>query len=381
MIFPHGTMQATDHETASEVVYDAVIVGSGISGAIIANELSRAGMRVLILEAGPDDDRDLRDYEHYLNRFYETPFKDNKSPYPVNPEAPMPRSTDARTAPAGPAGRLRLPRAERARSPLDSTYTRVLGGTTMHWEAKTLRMLPEDFETADAATARASTGRSATTSSSRTTRQAEREIGVSADVDDQEYARDQLRAGLRVPDARAAAVVSRPDGGQRTSTAPRSSSTASTYTLQGARRSRRRATASRNPAYDGGKGYTPVGAVSTHAGRARAGAARATPTACRSARCRPSTTRGKTLAKALAAPAAWTCSAQTVASRGCTRSRHTAASRTSSTRPTTDPARPARDRHASSGRLFVLAANAIENAAADAGLRAAEQQRARRAAT
>lgn len=29
---------------------------------------------------------------------------------------------------------------------LDSSYSRVVGGTTMHWEGKTLRMLPEDFE-------------------------------------------------------------------------------------------------------------------------------------------------------------------------------------------------------------------------------------------
>ena len=60
VVFPHGTTRKTDHATASEVVYDAVIVGSGISGAIIASELSRAGKRVLILEAGPGEDRDHR---------------------------------------------------------------------------------------------------------------------------------------------------------------------------------------------------------------------------------------------------------------------------------------------------------------------------------
>lgn len=28
----------------------------------------------------------------------------------------------------------------------DTTYTRVMGGMTMHWEAKTPRLLPEDFQ-------------------------------------------------------------------------------------------------------------------------------------------------------------------------------------------------------------------------------------------
>ena len=46
VIFPRGAARQTDHGTASETVYDAVVVGAGISGAIMANELSRAGKRV-----------------------------------------------------------------------------------------------------------------------------------------------------------------------------------------------------------------------------------------------------------------------------------------------------------------------------------------------
>ena len=33
--------------------YDAIIVGSGIAGAIVAYKLGHAGKKVLILEAGP----------------------------------------------------------------------------------------------------------------------------------------------------------------------------------------------------------------------------------------------------------------------------------------------------------------------------------------
>ena len=52
MIFPPDALERTDAGAVSETVYNAVIVGGGIAGAIIANQLSQAGQRVLILEAG-----------------------------------------------------------------------------------------------------------------------------------------------------------------------------------------------------------------------------------------------------------------------------------------------------------------------------------------
>ena len=70
MIFPRGATTRTDPEAASGVLYDAVIVGGGIAGSIIANQLSRAGQRVLILEAGPAEDLTIQGYEDYLSRFY-----------------------------------------------------------------------------------------------------------------------------------------------------------------------------------------------------------------------------------------------------------------------------------------------------------------------
>src|SRR5438309_3333226 len=68
----------------------------------------------------------------------------------------------------------------------DTTYTRVLGGTTMHWEAKTPRMLPEDFQM------RTLYGEGADwpltyDELSPYYNEAEREMGVSADVEDQAY--------------------------------------------------------------------------------------------------------------------------------------------------------------------------------------------------
>jgi choline dehydrogenase-like flavoprotein len=142
--FPEGAAQRTDPQAAAEVVYDAVVVGGGISGALIALRLSNAGKRVLMLEAGPAEDLTLRGYEGYLNRFYSAIGKDNQAPYPVVPNAPMPRGSDARRiTPGAPDASSYI--VQNGPFATDTTYTRVLGGTTMHWEGKTLRMLPEDF--------------------------------------------------------------------------------------------------------------------------------------------------------------------------------------------------------------------------------------------
>ena len=75
----------------------------------------------------------------------------------------MPRSTEShRIRPGQPDTRGYL--VQNGPFEIDTTYTRVLGGTTMHWEGKTLRMLPEDFEMRSPLRRRAGTGRSATTS-------------------------------------------------------------------------------------------------------------------------------------------------------------------------------------------------------------------------
>ena len=81
-------------EEASRSVYDAVIVGSGVSGSIMAKELTKAGCRVLVLEAGPGRDLSQNGYQHYLENFYSAPSKDNNSPFLRNPNAEMPRGPD-----------------------------------------------------------------------------------------------------------------------------------------------------------------------------------------------------------------------------------------------------------------------------------------------
>ncbi|MFC8516326.1 GMC family oxidoreductase [Streptomyces sp. NPDC057257] len=258
--FPEGAPKRTDPAAAASVLYDAVIVGGGISGALIAARLSDAGKRVLILEAGPAENLSLRGYERYLNRFYSAVGKDNQAPYPEVANAPMPRGTDARRiTPGAPDASAYI--VQNGPFATDTTYTRVLGGTTMHWEGKTLRMLPEDFRM------RTLYGEGADWPLTYEDlapfyNEAEREIGVSADVEDQAYLGISFDEGYvfpmkGLPLSYLDQVVARDLDGMPVE-------------LDGERRELRVRPFPQgrngipNPDYDGGKGYVPQGAVSTY---------------------------------------------------------------------------------------------------------------------
>ncbi|MHB9858932.1 GMC family oxidoreductase [Streptomyces sp. YIM S03343] len=257
--FPRGAAKHTGTH-AAEVVYDAVIVGGGISGAIIASRLSAAGKTVLILEAGPAEDLSLRRYEDYLDRFYSAISKDNQAPYPVVSNAPMPRGTDVRRiTPGAPDASAYL--VQSGPFATDTTYTRVLGGTTMHWEGKTLRMLPEDFRM------RTLYGEGADWPLTYEDlapyyNEAEREIGVSADVEDQAYLgitfdEDYVYPMKGLPLSYLDQMVAKDVDGMPVE-------------LDGEQRELRVRPFPQgrngipNPDYDGGKGYVPQGAVSTY---------------------------------------------------------------------------------------------------------------------
>ena len=259
MIFPRGAAR-TDHASVADTVYDAVVVGAGISGAIVANQLSAGGKRVLMLEAGPGDDITLGGYKSYLERFFATAAKHNQAPFADNPNAPMPKSTDARRLESGAVDSSAYLVQEGPFS-TDTTYTRVFGGTTMHWEGKTLRMLPEDFETRT----RFGQGRDWPLGYDDLApyyAQAEREIGVSADVQDQaflgiDFEDDYVFPMKGLPLSYLDQQVA---GGIEGTTVELGGED---YELK-VRPFPQGRNGIPNPDYDGGKGFVPVGAVSTH---------------------------------------------------------------------------------------------------------------------
>ncbi|MFN9628609.1 MAG: GMC family oxidoreductase [Cyanobacteriota bacterium] len=110
-----------------------MIVGAGIAGSILARQMADAGKRVLIVEAGAADNLTLQGFQGYVQRFYGEADKNPNAPYPTNPNAPSPTNLNDYFIEAGPM-------------PLGGSYTRALGGTTLHWEGKTPRMLREDLE-------------------------------------------------------------------------------------------------------------------------------------------------------------------------------------------------------------------------------------------
>lgn len=260
MSYSHSSIRRIDATTAETSDYDAVIVGAGVSGAIIAKQLSESGFRVLILEAGPGQEMTIPVYESYLRTFYSAVSKDNNAPFPVNANAPMPRSPETQKLnPGQPDATGYI--VQNGPFALDSTYTRVVGGTTMHWQASTPRMIPEDFQMRT----RFGQGLDWPVSYDEIEpyyQKAEFEIGVSADVELQAYEGIHFAPGYvfpmrGIPVSYLDKVVAQGVDGME-------------IELDGEvhRLNVRQIPQGRNgvpnPAYDNGKGYVPVGAVSTH---------------------------------------------------------------------------------------------------------------------
>ncbi len=151
--------------------YDAVIVGSGIAGAIIAYKLGQAGKKVLILEAGP---KIPADRSQYMETFFKANAKTPESPYPPSTQGAVPSTAENPLGLPNPAtentprytvlqiGSWRKPKQcyfdyeqQEANLPGDSpaanfaygsSYERIGGGTTWHWLGTSLRFLKNDFK-------------------------------------------------------------------------------------------------------------------------------------------------------------------------------------------------------------------------------------------
>lgn len=166
-----------DRQVPGGYDYDVVIVGGGCAGALAASKLAHEGFSVLILEAG----RELRHPADKVSAFYEANPKVPSSPWPRDKEANSPTVLDmgsTRSDDKGPPDWLRPKDSKGNRRqviqhdkiaaedagtkndprtvfgddfvpeyvPFNSTYSRLGGGSTNHWQGIALRHVPNDLE-------------------------------------------------------------------------------------------------------------------------------------------------------------------------------------------------------------------------------------------
>jgi choline dehydrogenase-like flavoprotein len=166
--------------------YDVVIVGAGPVGAILARHLGDDGARILVLEAGPAAGRTWTEYQANVEQYRAAGFKVPNSPYFTPPDVPSPSVLDTRQLTPGSLPDDNGYFVQDGPLPFASDYLRSQGGTMMHWLGTCLRMVPNDFEAAS----RYGHGRDWPIDYEELSPyydQAELELGVAANVEDQRY--------------------------------------------------------------------------------------------------------------------------------------------------------------------------------------------------
>ncbi|MBJ6988347.1 GMC family oxidoreductase [Devosia sp. MC521] len=116
----------------ADISADVIIVGSGVAGALIADQLAGKGVSVAILEAGDEVDRATA-----VDTFQAAAIKTPESAYPVGPDADHPLSWN-----------MGYYYRQNGSDKFKSTYIKAVGGTTWHWLGTAIRMAPDDFQLA-----------------------------------------------------------------------------------------------------------------------------------------------------------------------------------------------------------------------------------------
>ena len=121
----------------SQREYDVVIVGAGITGALMASQFANAGLSVLVLEAGTHP----VDRQAAIDKYYAAENKDPGAPWPDSQYAPKANS---------PVQEWKDPKknylVQTGSVAFGSSYERSPGGTSLHWLGTALRRIPASFK-------------------------------------------------------------------------------------------------------------------------------------------------------------------------------------------------------------------------------------------